>query len=622
MTLDSLLRSLRPWLVAAPALGLAVASAAWHGGFSDLYGFAIALPTLLVMLVLAMQIGSSLRQGEFGLDVIALLSMGSALYFGETLAAGVVALMYAGGQYPESIAEGRAQREMTILLSRTPRTATREVDGRLEVVAVETIVVGDRIVVRRGDLVPVDGIVLDAVAVLDEAALTGETLPAKRAQGTPIMSGAGNLGDLFRMRATRPASESTYAGIVRLVETARRSKAPMARLADRYALLFLLVTVGLAALGWLISGDPRRAVAVLVIATPCPLILAVPIAWAAGMSRSAQRGLLVKGARVMEGLGNIRTLVLDKTGTLTEGRPTLAAIQSRLPENELLQLVASLDQASSHTAARALVDAAKQRNIVLTPPTEVTEQPGEGVVGKVSGRHIAIGSVSYIALKLGVAIPETHQPGTMAAAVAIDDQYAGTLLFSDRLREGVAHTLNGLRQVGVKRIILASGDSPDVARHVAGMLPFDRIEAGLSPEQKIAIVQAEKRDGPVMMIGDGINDAPALAAADIGLAMGVHGSAGAAEAADAVLLVERLDRVLEGMEIARGCRRIALQSVFAGIGLSVAGMMVAAAGYLTPIQGAFLQEAIDVAVILNALRALRITPKLAAAPEVTTTLQS
>ncbi len=612
MTLDSLLRSLRPWLVAAPALGLAIAFAAWHGGFPDLYGFAIALPTLVVMLVLAMQIGSSLRQGEFGLDVIALLSMGSALFFGETLAAGVVALMYAGGQYLESIAEGRAQREMTVLLSRTPRTATRELDGRLEEVAVETIVVGDRIVVRRGDLVPVDGIVLDAVAVLDEAALTGETLPVKRVQGTPIMSGVGNLGDLFRMQATRPASESTYAGIVRLVETARRSKAPMARLADRYALLFLLVTVGLAALGWLISGDPRRAVAVLVIATPCPLILAVPIAWAAGMSRSAQRGLLVKGARVMEGLGNIRTLVLDKTGTLTEGKPTLAAIQSRLPENELLQLVASLDQASSHTAARALVDAARQRDIVLTPPTEVIEQPGEGVVGKVGGRHVAIGSLSYIASKLGIAIPESHEPGTMAAAVAVDDQYAGTLLFSDRLREGVAHTLNGFRKVGVKRLILASGDSPEVARHVAGKLPFDRIEAGLSPEQKIAIVQAEKRDGPVMMIGDGINDAPALAAADIGLAMGVHGSAGAAEAADAVLLVERLDRVLEGMEIARGCRRIALQSVFAGIGLSVAGMIVAAAGYLTPIQGAFLQEAIDVAVILNALRALRITPRLAA----------
>jgi heavy metal translocating P-type ATPase len=614
MTLDNLLRSLRPWLVAAPVLGIAIAFAAWHGGFSDLYVGAIALPTLLVMLVLAVQIASSLRQGEFGLDVIAFLSMGSALFFGETLAAGVVALMYAGGQYLESIAEGRAQREMTVLLSRAPRTATREKDGRLEDVAVDAISAGDCIVVRRGDLVPVDGIVLDAVAVLDEAALTGEPLPAKHVLGTPIMSGAGNLGDLFRMQATRPASESTYAGIVRMVETARMSKAPMARLADRYALLFLLVTLALAGIGWLLSGDPRRAVAVLVVATPCPLILAVPIAWAAGMSRSAQRGLLVKGARVMEGLGNIRTLVLDKTGTLTEGRPTLTGLQSELPEADLLQLVASLDQASSHTAARALVDAARQRKIVLIAPTDVVEQPGEGVAGLVGGRHVAIGSIGYIARKLGITIPATHQPGTIAAAVSIDDHYAGTLLFSDRLRDGVKHTLDGFRQVGVKRIILASGDSMEVARHVVGALPFDRIEAGLSPEKKIAIVQAEKQNGPVMMIGDGINDAPALAAADIGLAMGLHGSAGAVEAADAVLLVERLDRVLEGMEIARECRRIALQSVFAGIGLSVAGMVIAVAGYLTPIQGAFLQEAIDVAVILNALRALRITPRPAATP--------
>jgi heavy metal translocating P-type ATPase len=610
MDLDRLLRSLRPYLVAAPAIGIGVALVAWHGGFERLYALSVTLPAILIMTMLAVQILAALSRGEFGLDVIAFLSMGSALLFGEYLAAGVVALMYAGGQYLESVAEGRAQREMTVLLSRNPRTTTRETGDRLEEVSIDTIGIGDRIVVRRGDLVPVDGVVLDETVVLDEAALTGEPLPAKRHKGEPIMSGAGNLGDLFRMEATKAAADSTYAGIVRLVESARRSKAPMARLADRYALLFLAATLVLAGAGWLLSGDPRRAVAVLVVATPCPLILAVPIAWAAGMSRSAQRGLLVKGAKVMEGLGGIRSLVLDKTGTLTEGRPTLAAIESSLPEEELLRITASLDQASSHTAAKALVEAAKSRNLVLLAPTNVVENPGEGVVGTVGGREVAIGSPAYIASKLQQIVPQKHQPGAMTAAVAIDGRFAGILVFSDRLRNGVEGTLQGFRHLGVQRLILASGDRREVADAVAGALPFDRVEAELRPEQKIDIVQAEKQLGPVMMIGDGINDAPALAAADIGLAMGVHGSAGAAEAADAVLLVERLDRVLDGMEIARGCRRIALQSVFAGIGLSLAGMLVAAAGYLTPVQGAFLQEAIDVAVILNALRALRITPQL------------
>ncbi|CAN7636916.1 heavy metal translocating P-type ATPase [Neorhizobium sp. LjRoot104] len=534
--------------------------------------------------------------------------MGSAFAVGGYLAAGVVALMYSGGQYLESLGEGRARHEMTALLSRAPHQAIRRRGEQLQEVPADAIEVGDIIVVRWGDLVPVDGIIYEEVATLDESALTGEPLPAARKKGDAVMSGAANAGDLFSMVAMKPASESTYAGILRLVEVAQRSEAPMARLADRYAAFFLIITVVLAFAAWLLSGDPVRAVAVLVVATPCSLILAVPIAWAAGISRAEQIGLLVKGARVLEALVNIHTLVIDKTGTLTEGTPTLHAIDSALPENELLRLVASLDQATSHVAAKALVEAAKARNLKLVHPTNVTETPGEGIAGEVDGRPVAIGAIAYIASRFGMTINHDDRPGTIAAAVAVDGAFAGVLLFSDKLRDGSDRILAGFKRLGVARMILATGDRSDVARLISSGLPFDEVRSELSAEQKIDIVKAEKAGGPVMMIGDGINDAPALAAADIGLAMGAHGSSRAAEPADAVLLVERLDRVLQGIEISRGCRRIAIQSVLAGIGLSIVGMTAGASGYLAPVQGALFQEVIDVAVILNALRALKISP--------------
>lgn len=613
MIVDEWLSAVRPYLLAAAALGISIALAAWQGGFFGVYVLALVIATSVVAAALITQVLARLKEGEIGLDIIALLSMLSALAVGEYLAAGIVALMYSGGQYLESIAEGRARREMTALLSRTPHHATRRRGDRLEEIPVDAVGTGDVIVVRRGDLLPVDGIVEDDFATLDESALTGEPLPAAKKKGDAVMSGAANAGDLFSMVATRPASESTYAGILRLVEAAQRSKAPMARLADRYAIVFLIVTVALAGTAWLASGDPVRAVAVLVIATPCPLILAVPIAWAAGLSRAARIGLLVKGARILEGMGNVRTLVIDKTGTLTEGKPTLQAIETTLPKDELLRLVASLDQASSHVAAKALVEAAHQRGLDLLHPANVTEKPGEGISGEVDGQHVAIGGIPYIAARLGVAIDQPHCPGTIAAAVAVDGRFAGILILSDRLRDGSDRVLAGFRKLNVTRIILATGDRADVARAISAGLPFDEVRSELTPRQKIDIVSAEKNHAAVMMIGDGINDAPALAAADIGLAMGAHGSAAAVEAADAVLLVERLDRVLQGIEISRGCRRIAIQSVLAGIGLSFAGMIAAAAGYLTPVEGAILQEAIDVAVILNALRALR--PKTTALAE-------
>ncbi len=607
MTLEPLRRFLsilRPVVMATTVLGMVAALAAWHAGMDEFYKAALTSATVLVMFCLCGQMIASVIQGRIGLDVIAFLSMGSALIFEEHLAAAIVALMYAGGQYLESYAEGRARREMTTLLARAPRTTIRRRNDRLETIIVEAIAVGDLLTIRRGDTVPVDG-KLEGSASLDDATLTGEPFPVSRFRGDLIRSGAVNAGDIFSMTATKTASESTYAGIVRLVEAAHRSQAPMSRLADRYALVFLLLTLGLAASAWLLGGEPTRAVAVLVIATPCPLILAVPVAWTAGTSRAAGAGLLVKGSDVLERLGQLRTLVIDKTGTLTSGRPRLVGLDAVSDETDLLQLVASLDQGSNHVAAKALVDAAHEKGLALFPPVDVSEKPGEGISGQVQGRRVAIGGSDYIAHVLSISVPTVTRRDVMSAAVAIDGKYAGSLLFSDLPRAGVKETLSDLRGRGLTRIILATGDRAEVATATSEGLLLDEVRAGLCPQDKIQLVQREASLAPVMMIGDGINDAPALAAADVGVAMGVHGAAAAVETADAVLLVENLDRICVGIDIAKHCRRIAMQCVFVGIGLSVSGMIIAAAGLLKPIEGAILQEAIDVAVVLNALRALR-----------------
>lgn len=565
-----------------------------------------------VLAALLIEILRSLLRGEVGLDIVAALSMSAALLFGETLAAAVVAVMYSGGTFLESFAEGRARREMRDLLSRVPRTATRHRNGALEDVPLDAVLPGDRLLIRRGDVVPVDGTVESSSAFLDTSALTGESLPVKITSGGEAMSGSTNAGEAFDLVAMRPAKDSTYAGIVRLVEEAQASKAPMSRLADRWSLAFLLVTVAIAFSAWRFTGDPIRAVAVLVVATPCPLILAVPVALVAGLSRAARYGVLIKGAGPLEAMARARTLILDKTGTLTDGRPQIVSIDTHggIQEDEVLRLAAALDQATKHPVAQAIVAAAGDRGLALPVPKEVTETPGEGLSGLVGGRSVVVGGHGFVIRHVGATAVEhpALAAGSVLVAVGIDGALAGHLVMADPLRDDTHGMLSALRRQGVSRILLATGDRQDVAERVAEGLGIDGIRAGLTPDQKVLLVLTERKHGPVMMVGDGVNDAPALAAADIGVAMGARGAAASAEAADVVLLVDRVDRVGAGVEIARGARRIALESVVAGIGLSVIGMVAAALGYLTPVQGALMQEAIDVAVILNALRALRICP--------------
>jgi len=602
--------SWRQILIAIPAAGLLLGLALLWTGQAGAPAVVSTIFTAPVLLMLLFDIVRSLRRGEIGLDIVAALSMTAALVFGEELAAIVVALMYAGGQNLESFAEGRARREMTALLDRVPRTAVRHRDEALEEVSLEAVVPGDRLFVRQGDVVPVDGTVFSGVAVLDQSALTGESLPAQHSVGESVMSGATNVGDAFDLVASHRAAESTFAGIVRLVEAAQHSKAPMARLADRFAIAFLGATVILAGGAWFFTGDPIRAVAVLVIATPCPLILAVPVAIVSGLSRAAKQGILIKGGKALEILARVRSLVIDKTGTLTHGRARIvsAHIVGQLSEDEVLRLAASLDQASKHVIAQTLVSEAHSRNLHLVVPSELVESAGEGIGGSVDGHRVVVGGIGFVESKISgtddTALGQYKVAGAAVVAVAIDGRMAGAFVLSDELRAGTSQLLTNLRRLGIERIILATGDRREVAESIAAGLPIDSVRSELAPDQKVLVVISERKNGPVMMVGDGVNDAPALAAADIGLAMGARGAAAAAEVADVVFLVDDLGRLVPAIEIAVRSRTIALESVYAGIGLSVIGMVTAALGYIAPVQGALLQEAIDVAVVLNALRAL------------------
>lgn len=563
----------------------------------------------VILLFLVWDIISSLRKGEFGLDIVAALSISTALYFGEPLAAAVVALMYSGGQLLEDFAETRARSEMSALLGRSPKKALLYLDGQLAEINIDQIVSGDRLLVRQGEIVPVDGKVVGGKALLDQSIITGESVPVYRKPGDVVLSGSSSLDTAFDMVATCSASQSTYASIVRMVKAAQEAKAPMVRLADRFALWFLALTVLLAVGTWFITGDHLRMLAVLVTATPCPLILAVPVAIISGISKAARRGVLVKGGPVLETLARASVLVIDKTGTLTEGQAKLVDIKmsGKRHADDLLRLAASLDQASGHVIAASIVEAAHDRDLKMSMPVHAIETGGAGIEGQVDGKHVIVGNSDFVRRRLKLRtlkVPEAP-PGSIIVAVAIDNHIAGFLILADRLRQDAGLVLARLRKAGFKRIVLASGDQRAVVEAIASQLEIDEAKSELLPHEKLDVVIAERAYGVVLMAGDGVNDAPALAAADVGISMGARGSPASAESADAVLLVDNLERIAEAIEIAKRSQGIALQSVYVGLALSLSAMFAAAFGYLGVVEGAVFQEVIDVAVILNALRALR-----------------
>src|SRR5664279_3407280 len=553
-------RVLRWALVSIAIVGLATGIIAYVAGRPGLADLCWTLATAPVVAGLAVSIVRDFLAGRFGVDAVALVSMSAALVLGQPLA----------------------------------------------------VAVGDQLLVRAGEVVPVDGVVTSESVTIDESALTGEPIPVIKPRGAATFSGSLNSGDTFEMAATSVAGESTYAGIVRLVTSAQTAKAPFVRLADRFALMFLPITLALAFVAWLISGDLIRSLAVLVAATPCPLILAAPVAFIAGVAQAARRGILVKGGGPLEALARGQTVLFDKTGTLTVGGARLLTVEVAPGETaeEILMLGASLEQASHHVIAGAIVAAAAERGLSLKVPEHVRESMGSGMQGVIDGRKVIAGSRE---MTLGGghapewasrAIRRASWRSALIVFVAVEGRPLGALLLADELRSDTPRAIRLLRDAGITRMVMVTGDRAAAAHAIGAALDLDAVLADRVPSDKVDAVRSEQRLHPTIMVGDGINDAPALASADVGIALGARGASASSEAADVVILADRLDRVGEAIMIARRARRIALQSIAVGMGLSTLAMLAATFGWLLPVPAAIVQEVIDVAVILNALRAL------------------
>ncbi|RSM85167.1 cadmium-translocating P-type ATPase [Kibdelosporangium aridum] len=578
----------------------ALAAGALVPGAADPLWMAGTLVSLVPAVVWA---GKDLLHKRFGADLLAVFALAGTLVVGEYLAGIVIGVMLGTGQVLDDYAKRRARRDLSALLERAPKWARVRVGHETRTVSVADISTGDTVVVASGEVVPVDGRLLSD-GEFDESALTGEALPVSRMRGESVRSGVANAGQVTELTATAAADDSTYAGVVRLAEQAAAESAPVVRLADRAAVIFLPLAVAIAATAWILTGDPVRAVAVLVTATPCPLLLAAPIAITAGMSRASRLGVVVKHGGALEALGRARTAVLDKTGTVTIGRPVVTDVLTApgFTARQVLELAAAVEQLSPHVLAAAVVRAAGP-----VPPAEhVQERPGVGAAGFVDGRRITVGKPSAVALPEWAKAAVRRAELDMASMIWVsrDDEPVGVLLARDEIRPDAARTLRRLRAAGLNRIVLLTGDRLDNAQDVGIMLGLDDLRAQCSPEDKVSRVREERARAVTLMVGDGINDAPALAAADVGIGLAGKDATAAAQAADAVITDGRIARLADAVEAAARAHRIALRSAGIGIALSLVAMILAAFGWLAPAAGALVQEGIDVAVIINALRAL------------------
>ncbi|MFD9126610.1 heavy metal translocating P-type ATPase [Kitasatospora sp. NPDC059571] len=609
---------LAPGLLVVTAVTLAAGGVAWLSGAPEVADAWWAAGTAAAIVPSLAWVIAALRSHRAGVDLIAVLALAGTLATGEYLAGALIALMLATGRWLDSAAERRASHDLRHLLEHAPRSARRRSGGQVLTVPLAEVRVGDLLVVGPGEVVPVDGRIEDAAAVLDESVLSGESAQLERSVGEPVRSGCVNAGGAFGLRATATEQDSTYAEIVRLARQAGAESAPVVRLADRYAAWFLPLSLAVAGLAWLVSGSAVRAVAVLVVATPCPLLLAAPVAIVSGLSRAAREGVVVRDGAALETLGRARTMVLDKTGTLTTGRPRVidvVAAPGRTPA-DVLALAASVDRFSPHVLAEAIVNEARIRGLALTPVRDVSEEPGRGATARTASGTAGVGRHDGSPLPgwAGAADNRAALDGAAVAWVTLNGTLIGAVLLRDPLRHDAPRTLRRLREAGIDRLLMLTGDRTEPAAEVAAVLGLDGVRARQSPADKVAAVRAERGNAVTVMVGDGVNDAPALAAADVGVAMGARGSSASSEAADVVLTTDRVGRLADAAVIAVRARRIAVQSALGGMAMSLAAMLAAAFGLLPPAAGALLQEGIDVAVILNALRALR--PDRAAQPVV------
>ena len=572
----------------------------------------IWMATLVIgTLPLIYKILKDIFSGHFGIDLIAIVAIIASFIMGQYLAGNIILLMLSGGEALEIYALKRARKELSNLISNAPTFAHIKKDNNLIDVNVDQIQVGDIIFIKTGEIIAADGIVVLGSSQVDESALTGESLPAEKVVGSTVFSGSINKSNILEVKVIRLPSESKYEQIIALIKKAEENKAPVVRLADKYSVWFTVITFSLATLAWVLAKDSVRLLAVLVVATPCPLILATPIAMISGISRAAKRGIIVKNGGALEVLAEINAFIFDKTGTLTLGQPEIVDVISfGKDKNEVLRIAASLDQLSLHVLARSLQAYALKNNIVLSIPTNFTEDFGEGVSGDINNQTFFFGKLKFLEKK-GITIPkevsEKHatfqSEGKITVYCGDAKSILGMVVFADVVRPETKTLFSNVKKQGIEKIVMLTGDKKAVAEIIAKDLGIDDVHAEALPENKVFEVQDHQRQfGKVAMIGDGINDAPALSTADVGIALGGHGGSASSDSGDIVIMVDDLNRVGEAYTIAKNTLKIAKQGIFVGIGVSIILMIIAAFGYISPIYGALIQEALDVIIILNALR--------------------
>lgn len=585
-------------LVAA-AIGLILQLIGWHHATHWVLG------TVALLLCLPLMAGmwDDFRNGSYGLDVLALTAIVVSVLLHQQWAAIVIVIMLTGGEMLEDYAERRAHRELSALLERAPKLA-HVLRGRKVVdVSASEIHVGDKVLIKPGETVPVDAIIIEGRSSFDESSLTGESLPIEKGQNGTILSGSINLNAVVTAKAIHSAADSQYQQIVTLVENAASSQAPFVRLADRYSVPFTVIAFAIAGLAWYVGHDAIRFLEVIVVATPCPLLLAAPIALVSGMSRASKQGIIVRTGSALEKLAQAKTFAFDKTGTLTVGQPEVSDIIALKPysKNEVLGMAASLEQGSNHILAQAIVRAADERRFSYTKAKHTQESNGQGVQGMVHGKQVLVGQESYLEQN-GIILPAKYKAKSTVAYVTLGGELAGIIQFRDEPRPESKSTLATLRSLGVKQFLMVTGDNEQTATSVAKQLGIDDVRAKATPAAKLHAIEALK-DRPVVFVGDGVNDAPVLTASDIGIALGARGSTAASESADVVIMPDDVSYVARAVGIAKRTFSIARQSIIIGMLLSIILMAVFFTGKFPPLLGAVLQEVVDVFVIFNALRA-------------------
>lgn len=572
-------------------------------GYDTMAHWILGLAALGATVPLLWEMVRTLRGGEYGIDILAATAIVTSVLLHEYWAAMIIVLMLTGGEALEDYAEARAKIELSALLERKPRKAHLIKGRKTADVPVAQIHKGDKLVIKPGEVIPVDAVILEGTASFDESTLTGESLPVEKTVGEEILSGSVNMDSLITVRALRPEADSQYEQIIKLVRAAASSQSPFVRLADRYSIPFTILSFIIAGGAWLMSGQVIRFLEVLVVATPCPLLLGAPIALLGGMSRAAKHGIIIKTGSALERLAEIRTMAFDKTGTLTQGHPVLDTILTfnKFNKDEVLVLAASLEQNSNHVLARSIIDAASQRKLRLTKVKNVREEAGHGLSGHLSGHDIVVGRLSFIKQQVA-SLPTQTKLQQTATYVVVDDQLAGIITFKDPLRPESKQTLNTLKQLGISNTLMVTGDNEATAKAIAKELGITNVVADCLPGDKLRVIEAVK-ERPLGFVGDGVNDAPVLTAADVGIALGARGSTAASESADVVIMLDDIERVAKAVEIAKRTFYIAKQSILLGIFISIGLMFIFATGRFKPVYGAAIQELVDVTVIINALRA-------------------